>query len=63
MFFFSSLGGLDALVFTAGIGENSSAVRARVCQDAEWLGVRLNEDANLRGGPRISRDDSLYQSG
>jgi len=51
------------LVFTAGIGENSSAIGARVCQDAEWLGVRLNEAANLRGGPRISRDDSLYQSG
>lgn len=42
----ASLGGLDALVFTAGIGENSAMVRRRVCQDAAWLGVVLDEDAN-----------------
>lgn len=53
----ASLGGLDALVFTAGIGENSAAIRQRVCQDAGWLGVALEEDANLSkasGARRIS---------
>jgi acetate kinase len=54
----AALGGLDILVFTAGIGENATTIRARVCEDAKWLGVRLNEAANLRGGPRISRDGS-----
>ena len=46
----ASLGGLDALVFTAGIGENSAMVRRRVCQDAAWLGLVLDEDANQAGG-------------
>jgi acetate kinase len=49
-----ALGGLDAIVFTAGIGENSAAVRERVCRDAAWLGVELDAAANTRGGPRIS---------
>ena len=50
----ASLGGLDALVFTAGIGENSASLRRRVCQDAAWLGVALDEDANQAqaSGPR-----------
>lgn len=50
----ASLGGLDALVFTAGIGENSSEVRRRVCQGAAWLGVVLDEAANQTGRKRIS---------
>jgi len=54
----AALGGLDVLVFTAGIGEHAPAIRKRVCEDAGWLGVRLNEAANLAGGPRISQDDS-----
>jgi acetate kinase len=54
----AALGGLDALVFTAGIGENSAEVRARVCRDAEWLGIDLDEAANDAGGPRISRASS-----
>jgi len=54
----SALEGLDTLVFTAGIGENAPIVRQRVCQQAEWLGVRLDEEANRRGGPRISTKDS-----
>jgi acetate kinase len=37
----AALGGLDALVFTAGIGENSIAIRERVCRDAAWLGIEL----------------------
>ena len=53
-----ALGGLDALVFTGGIGENAAAIRARVCADAQWLGVRLDEAANRAGGPRISAPDS-----
>src|SRR5262250_946236 len=52
----AALGGLDALVFTGGIGENAAAIRARVCRDAAWLGVALDEAANERGGPRISAD-------
>jgi len=54
----AALGGLDVLVFTAGIGEHAPAIRQRVCEDAGWLGVRLNEAANLGGGPRISHDGS-----
>jgi acetate kinase len=50
----AALGGLDALVFTAGIGEHAAPIRARICRDAEWLGVRLDDQANQRGAPRIS---------
>jgi acetate kinase len=50
----AALGGLDAIVFTAGIGENDAPLRERVCRDAGWLGVDLDAGANLRGGPRIS---------
>jgi acetate kinase len=55
----AALGGIDALVFTGGIGENAPVVRARVCRDARWLGVELDEVANARGGPCISRAGSL----
>ena len=50
----AALGGLDAIVFTAGVGENSSQIRARVCQTAAWLGVELDTSANAAAGPRIS---------
>ncbi len=50
----AALGGLDAIVFTAGIGENSRSLRERVCRDAAWLGVELDAAANDRNGPRIS---------
>ncbi len=50
----AALGGLDALVFTGGIGENSAEIRARVCKEAAWLGVALDPVANAAGGPRIS---------
>jgi acetate kinase len=50
----AALGGLDAMVFTAGIGENAPAIRERVCRDAAWLGVQLDAAANAAGGPRIS---------
>jgi len=54
----AALGGLDAIVFTGGIGENSAAIRARVCRGAAWLGLNLDEPANQAGGPRISTADS-----
>lgn len=54
----AALGGLDHLVFTAGIGENSARLRQRVCQGCEWLGITLNGQANEQHGPRISDDDS-----
>ena len=54
----AALGGLDVLVFTAGIGQHSAAVRERICGNAGWLGVRLDHEANLGGGPVISCDDS-----
>jgi acetate kinase len=50
----AALGGLDAVVFTAGIGEHAAAIRDRVCRDAAWLGVELDAAANANGGPRIS---------
>jgi acetate kinase len=52
------LGGLDALVFTAGIGENSAPVRAALCERLAWLGVKLDAAANAAAGPRISTPDS-----
>jgi acetate kinase len=54
----AALGGLDALVFTAGIGENTPSIRARVCRAVAWLGIELDESANTDGGPRISRAGS-----
>jgi acetate kinase len=54
----AALGGLDALVFTAGIGENSALIRERVCRDAAWLGVEIDRAANGKGGPRISTPGS-----
>jgi acetate kinase len=50
----AALQGIDALVFTAGIGENSAVLRERICRDAAWLGVELDPGANADGGPRIS---------
>jgi acetate kinase len=54
----AALGGLDAIVFTAGIGENSRSLRERVCRDAAWLGVELDPAANASNGPRISAPGS-----
>lgn len=48
-----TLGGLDALVFCGGIGENSPAVRASVCRELDWLGIALDEDANLESRTHI----------
>ena len=50
----AALGGLDAIVFTAGIGERAAPVRERICRQAAWLGVELDAAANAQHGPRIS---------
>jgi acetate kinase len=52
------LGGIDGLVFTAGIGERSTEIRRRICEAAAWLGIQLDQDANAQHGPRISRAGS-----
>jgi len=52
------LGGIDGLVFTAGIGENSSEIRQRICASSAWLGIELDKEANARNGPRISTPES-----
>jgi acetate kinase len=54
----AALGGLDGLVFTAGIGENDAATRAEVAAGCRWLGVELDEVRNVRGDGRISADAS-----
>lgn len=54
----TSLGGIDGLVFTAGIGEHAPEIRKEICSRIEWLGVSLDGAANARGGPRISSAES-----
>ncbi|SFR65096.1 acetate/propionate family kinase [Litoreibacter janthinus] len=55
------IGGLDALVFTAGIGENSDRVRAGICAHLEWLGLALSFDANAASDTIIHAADSKVQ--
>jgi acetate kinase len=52
------LGGIDGLVFTAGIGQNSAEIRRRICEASAWLGIELDEQANTGKTPRISRAGS-----
>ena len=52
------LGGVDALVFTAGIGENAPEIRRRISEASAWLGIDLDADANRAGRPQISRAGS-----
>ncbi len=54
----ASLGGLDGLVFTAGIGENAAEIRRRICERSAWLGVALDGAANAAAGPCISTGES-----
>jgi len=54
----AALGGLDGVVFTAGIGERSAEIRARVCKGLAWFGLELDEQRNQRHGPEITRPDS-----
>ena len=57
------LGGLDLLVFSAGIGEHSAPIRARVCAGLEFLGLRIDPEANARHAPVVSRADSTVLVG
>jgi acetate kinase len=52
------LGGLDTLVFTGGIGENSATIRTRICANLEFLGIHLDPDLNRENAPIISKQDS-----
>ena len=54
----AALQGVDALVFTAGIGENSATIRARIAERLGWLGVSLDAAENARHALVISRADS-----
>jgi acetate kinase len=58
----AALGGLDALVFTAGIGERSAEIRALVCEACAWLGVKLDRAANASHGPCLSAPDSTVSA-
>ena len=53
-----AMGGVDALVFTAGIGERSAEIRRRVCDASAWLGLKLDDAANNAHGPKISSADN-----
>lgn len=57
----AALQGLDTLVFTGGIGEHQSAIRAAVCDTLGWLGVKPDQNRNARGAELISADDSRVQ--
>jgi acetate kinase len=52
--FAAVLGGVDGVVFTAGIGEHSAEIRARICAASAWLGIELDASSNAKHGPRIS---------
>ena len=54
----AALGGIDAFVFTAGIGENSASVRSEVVKRLAWLGAVLDEDANAAGKTSIAARES-----
>lgn len=54
----AALGGIDGLVFTAGVGENAAPIRAAICQGCEWLGLEFDTDANDAAASRISRPGS-----
>ncbi|MDR1311974.1 MAG: acetate/propionate family kinase [Burkholderiaceae bacterium] len=54
----AAIGGVDNLVFTAGIGERSPEIRAAICKGLDWLGIRIDEDANQHGHLSIHAPDS-----
>ena len=54
----AALGGLDTLVFTAGIGEHSAVIRARICEGLAYLGLEVDAARNAAHAPIISRDAS-----
>lgn len=55
----AAIGGVDALVFTAGIGQHAAEIRARICEGCEWLGVRIDRDANNNGHDMIHAESSV----
>jgi acetate kinase len=57
----TSLGGLDGIVFTAGIGEHDAAMRARICAHLHWAGVEIDPQANAAHAPVISTPDSAIR--
>ena len=57
----AALGGLEKLVFTAGIGENSPIIRGRICDAASWLGVKIDPERNGRNEPCITTADSAVE--
>ena len=59
--YIAAMNGADAVIFTAGAGENDARLRAKVCETMDWLGIALDDDANARGETRISRVDSRVQ--
>ncbi|MCR8723796.1 acetate/propionate family kinase [Frigidibacter sp. ROC022] len=58
----TAIGGLDALVFTAGIGENSARVRQGICEHLGWMGVTLDPAANAANATRIAASDSAVEA-
>ncbi len=58
----ASVGGIDALVFTAGIGEKSAEIRRRICESTSWLGIALDESANARHELRITHPHSAVSA-
>jgi acetate kinase len=56
------LGGIDGIVFTAGIGEHSAAIRERICRACAWLGLELDDDANARHATLISTPSSAVSA-
>ncbi len=58
----AALGGIDLLIFTAGIGEHSAEIREMVCKGAAWLGLKLDQEANRKGKMLISTTDSPVQA-
>ena len=58
----AALGGIDGLVFTAGVGEHAAPLRAAICRACAWLGLALDEAANATHGPRISKPGSAVEA-
>jgi acetate kinase len=56
------LGGIDGIVFTAGIGENSPEIRRRICEGSKWLGIDVDDKVNESNGPRISTSNSAVSA-
>ena len=54
----AAIGGIDCLVFTAGVGEHSAEIRKQICQRLNWLGIEIDEKANLQNKQIISSSSS-----